>query len=378
MRHTAPLLAALLLLLPLSVARAGEEDPAKRAQLASKLRLFVRECLDKADADKEIAALRSLERLRDELDHRRDRALIAIFHPVASALRNASDPTLQALQRIVERRVEAVREVWRDPRVATLSQESGIRETLRYLGRLFQDLERLGDEAPRLRAHAGVLPLYWYRREITVRDFYWTHEEETRQDYDAWVVGFYNEAHIADCSAEAREQIRLLNAYRRMIGYSASVKTDTPIQAGMDEVALLKTLAAATLVDRKPIHALRIDKRLVAAAEGHARGMADGGYFSHMTPEHLGQAGTRSPAERIARAGYGATAMSENIAAGAKTAAQAHALWLLHRTKHQILLGPWSDVGVAHTKDRWVQNFGAGDGGPQKKQPDVKPRRGSG
>lgn len=370
------LLVLVLVLLPAPAARA-EEEAAARAQQVTKLRLLAREMLDRIDADPDADALRSLLRLRGELDRLRDRALVAIFHPVAPELRASAHPTAVLLQQIVERRVRAVRAVYEDPTNVMLPQTSGVREALRYLERLFADLERLGDPAPLLRAHAGVLPQLWYRRDITVRDVHETQAEAEEQDFDRWVDGFYNEARKADCTPAAHEQVRLLNAYRRLMAYTARVEARAPVHAGMQEPALLKALDEAVLADRRPIRALRIDKRLVAAAEGHAQAMAAGGFLSHVTPPAHAEPGRRSPADRIAHAGYEAVGMAENLAAGARTAAAAHGMWLLHRAKHQILLGPWSDVGVGHVEDRWVLVLAHGDGGPQTKQPDTKPRRGS-
>lgn len=369
--------AVLLLVLPFTPAVAGDEEPAETAKQIKKLRGLAREVLDKIEADPNIHALRSLGRLRDELDHRRDRALMALYYPVDTDLVPRVGKTRQILAKIVARRVAAVAEIWDEKRAVVLPQESGIGQQLRFLGRVIADLEKLGDAAPRLREAAGVLPIYWYRTDVGIRDFYRTKQETKDQQYDRWVMEIYNAAREADIDAEARRQVHLTNAYRRMIAYIVHVKAGTAITAEMDETAILNALDTGTITKRTPIRAMRIDKRLVASAKSHARSMSQGRYFSHMVPNSVTTHTGRSPGDRMRAAGYKGKAMSENLAAGAKQAVNAHHIWRHSAAQHRNLLAPWADIGVAAHENRWVQNFATGDGGPQTVQPDLTPRRGS-
>jgi uncharacterized protein YkwD len=66
---------------------------------------------------------------------------------------------------------------------------------------------------------------------------------------------------------------------------------------------------------------LRVDDRLVAAAQGHSADMAARNYFSHTSPEGLG------PGDRTAAQGYPQWS-GENIAVGYPTAADVVAGWM--------------------------------------------------
>ncbi len=367
----------LVILLVPGAASAGDPDAIEKAGLITKLRLLARERLDEIDAHPGIHALRSLGRLRDELDRRRDRALVAIFHPVDPAEVPQGSTTARTLQRIVDRRVAAVREIWDDPRVATLEPQSGIGETLRSLQRLIDDLERLGESAGDLRAHAGILPLYWYVREVGIRDYFRSEEESRKQQYDLWVADFYNEENRGDWAPEAREMARVTNDYRRMLGFTVRVRPAALLRADMEEADIVRALDAAVVEKRTPIRALRVESRLGRAARAHARSMTEGGFFSHVVPAEVAVDTGRTPAQRMAAVGYQATGLAENLARAGSNPGAVLGLWQRARSKHQSLLGVWSDIGVAHVDGRWVHLLAIGDGGPLEVTQDAKPRRGN-
>lgn len=100
---------------------------------------------------------------------------------------------------------------------------------------------------------------------------------------------------------------------------------------------------------------LRMNPRLVAAANSHARAMAEQNFFGH-----AGKDGSRF-SSRIKRQGYSYRAAAENIAAGQKSAGQVVQGWLKssgHR--RNILNCQMKDTGIALVY-----------------QPDDKPLRGS-
>jgi uncharacterized protein YkwD len=88
--------------------------------------------------------------------------------------------------------------------------------------------------------------------------------------------------------------------------------------------------------------ALVMDARLVAAARGHARAMAEQNFFGH-----AGKDGSRFSA-RIKRQGYTYRAAAENIAAGQSSAAAVVSGWL-NRAGHRrnILNCGMRETGVA-------------------------------
>lgn len=125
---------------------------------------------------------------------------------------------------------------------------------------------------------------------------------------------------VAAATPAEREQVRLTNDYRLMLGRPA----------------------------------LRLDARLVASARGHALDMERLGFFDHTSPV----AGKASFQERIAAAGYPSPG-GENIALGMTTPQAAHLGWYRSSGHHRNLLSTsYTAVGSGAAGKHWVQNFG--------------------
>lgn len=125
-----------------------------------------------------------------------------------------------------------------------------------------------------------------------------------------------------------------------------------PAMASPAESVLSAINAARVRVGCQP---LRLDARLVAAAKGHARAMAEENFFGH-----AGRDGSRF-SSRIRRQGYVYRTAAENIAAGQKSASAVVKSWLQsagHR--RNILNCRMTETGIAVVY-----------------QPDDKPLRGS-
>jgi uncharacterized protein YkwD len=100
--------------------------------------------------------------------------------------------------------------------------------------------------------------------------------------------------------------------------------------------------------------ALRVDDRLVAAAQAHSDDMAAQDYFSHTSLDG------RSFADRVLAAGYPSPG-GENIAQGQQGAQAVHDAWMNsegHRAN--ILNCAFTAIGVGLHADTWTwtQNFG--------------------
>ncbi|MGW6417939.1 CAP domain-containing protein [Streptomyces sp. NPDC055055] len=115
---------------------------------------------------------------------------------------------------------------------------------------------------------------------------------------------------------------------------------------------------ANTERDKAGCGPLRSERRLRAAAQGHADDMAARDYYEHHTPEG------RDAGDRISGAGYAWATWGENIHRGPRTPARAMDDWMGspgHRAN--ILNCAFKDigVGVALTANGpwWVQDFGA-------------------
>ncbi|MGW9447479.1 CAP domain-containing protein [Streptomyces sp. NPDC055632] len=103
---------------------------------------------------------------------------------------------------------------------------------------------------------------------------------------------------------------------------------------------------------------LRSERRLRAAAQGHADDMAARDYYAHSGPEG------RDGGDRMTSAGYAWSTWGENIHRGPKSPALAVADWMGspgHRAN--ILNCAFKDIGVGVNLGSdgpwWVQNFGA-------------------
>jgi uncharacterized protein YkwD len=102
--------------------------------------------------------------------------------------------------------------------------------------------------------------------------------------------------------------------------------------------------------------------QLASAARGHARQMAERGFFQHVDPEGRGSR------ERAAAAGFRG-AVAENLAWGQSTAEQVLAAWLqspghcatLMSPNHQLLGVGYA--GGARSKPLWVLMVGQGVSG---------------
>jgi uncharacterized protein YkwD len=126
-----------------------------------------------------------------------------------------------------------------------------------------------------------------------------------------------------------------------------------PARAATTAEAVLS--AVNTVREKAGCEPLRLDARLTAAAEGHARAMAEQNFFGH-----VGKHGSRLET-RIRKQGYDYREAAENIAAGQSSALQAVESWLNsagHR--RNILDCRMKDTGIAmgyQADDRPIRGF---------------------
>lgn len=107
---------------------------------------------------------------------------------------------------------------------------------------------------------------------------------------------------------------------------------------------------------------VRADAALTSASRAHARDMGVNSYFSHTSQDG------RSLVDRALAAGYRATGIGENIAAGQPTPQSVVEAWLASPGHCQNLMrASWVDLGVGYVvtpgapyRGYWVQMFGDG------------------
>lgn len=114
----------------------------------------------------------------------------------------------------------------------------------------------------------------------------------------------------------------------------------------------------------KPTHALKMEPRLRCAARLHSKYMGETKDYGHVT-----KAGVNFD-KRINDTGYPSATVSENIAAGARSAAEVMGLWLDSDGHCRNIMWPdFTEIGIGHATDNaddpyfgpypyWTQNFG--------------------
>lgn len=147
-----------------------------------------------------------------------------------------------------------------------------------------------------------------------------------KEEYDAnkGVLAGNEAIADADCDAESKEHVRVLNDYRMMLGRGA----------------------------------LAINLALYKAATGHSKYQEKIGRIGHDIPGHPDGV---TPQQRCKRAGYGGS-VGENCLMGAKTPAEAVWQWYNAAEHHRSMIGAWAHIGAGHSGVYWTQNFGGGRG----------------
>ncbi|MFF4169567.1 CAP domain-containing protein [Streptomyces sp. NPDC001744] len=159
-------------------------------------------------------------------------------------------------------------------------------------------------------------------------------------------------------SAPWPEQVRAREGERLRERWPALAPAGGAAFLGTGE-RLAKKIVSLTNVERAKAgcRPLRTDKRLRAAAQGHADDMAARGYYEHESPEG------RDAGDRMRAAGYAWSTWAENIHRGPKTPARAMEDWMKspgHRANIRNCALKDIGVGVSMSANGpwWVQNFG--------------------
>lgn len=266
---------------------------------------------------------------RERLDKARAHALALIFdhkkyfypyRPPAVSGEKASE--YWKVQKEVDKRVEAVKEIWLRDRTKAVVPKV-LWRNLKFLrwvnGALSQLGEPVGAEMQQI-AWTETLPPV---KALTASNFCKNVKEKERFLLETRIE-MMNEALGEEILNEGeRAQVSITNTYRRMMGRNI----------------------------------LAVNPKIHRAARGHAVEMGALGYFGHFSPKPE----RRTPYQRMRLEGYDA-GVSENCAKTA-SAADAHRRWLHSSGHHRNILMPsHTEFGVGNAGPLWVQNFGMGDG----------------
>ncbi|HEX5135790.1 MAG TPA: FHA domain-containing protein [Planctomycetota bacterium] len=281
--------------------------------------------LDKAYAairgDPAFGKLDKLRKRKDELDVARKFALDLIFdeqkyfYPYRGTGREGE---YQKVQQEVDRRVQAVEEIWADRTTVSVKASPELDRALKQfdeaaagLRGYLVDVDEKDRDVAFLRSYLG--------KKFDLMTCYRTPEEKQLLDYTREVME-WNPTVEGDISPVEREQVEITNRYRIMFG-------------------------------RQPV---RIVEKLVKAARGHSEEMSKIGYFSHFSPTP----GLKTPWDRMKREGY-AFGVSENIIQGQSSPMAAHLGWCHSSGHHRnILMPPWTEMGTGAYGNLMTQNYG--------------------
>jgi hypothetical protein len=348
----------------LDQAEFGRRTEAKRV---ATLKAEAAALVAKVEADPVLKKVASLRARREELDKRRQYALLAIFnekhwpypHPAS-----ISGP-YEAVWNEIVRRTNEVRAIWDEPTSVKVPKTGELQQHFDRHATILAELESKGVVVDELRAAMAKHSMY-AGETLTIRTFFVDPDEKTLLAYNRWVVDVYNPGRTAVIAPPEREEVRITNEYRSMMGFMLRVEPgDDPLEA-IEAKTVVRILDKAKETGRVALRAVRIDDRLVHSARDHSIDMAKRGYFAHEAPPNpaTGEPAT-SPFDRMQKAGYTGGGMSENIA-GAGSAQDAHDRWLHSSGHHRNILSDWADQGVGLSGMLWTQNFGVGGGAPSE------------
>lgn len=272
--------------------------------------------------------LLALAEERAQLDAARKRALALIFdeqryfYPVPPNRR----AEYEQVQREVDERVAAVRELW--DAGSTVRLDERFRESLRDLtwARREQGHRSLPEDVPAWMALLGP-----ELEELALDSFAWDHRERARLLRDRWIEArnerVWSGAAETDgvaCGRAEQEQVRITNRYRALLGRQ-SVAWDPLIQA---------------------------------AAAVHSDYMSRTGNFGHFEEDVPGR---RTPFDRMREQGYD-RGVSENCHAGSGSPEGAHQGWTHSSGHHRnLLMTGHTEMATAVAGPYWTQNFGMGE-----------------
>jgi hypothetical protein len=272
--------------------------------------------------------IEELRAVRRDLDQARAHALDLIydekeyFYPYKPPQVSSDDyQRYLQVQKEVDHRVGLVRDIW-ERSLPVKPVPDKLLEQVRTLDWVEEALATCGRPVP-----TSSLDVSWSRlldgaEPIGLQTLSIDEDEVRAREHARRVIAF-NESVLDewDISRAERSSIELTNAYRMMFG-------------------------------RRP---LALNKRIQAAARGHAEEMDKLGYFSHYSPTP----GLRTPFDRMRQQGY-TLGSAENIA-DVPTAVAAHDGWTHSSGHHRtMLMAGHREFGIGAAGRKFVQNFGGG------------------
>lgn len=224
------------------------------------------------------------------------------------------------VQRLVDKLVNRVRELWENPGEG-IKLDKNVRKIIDTINLI--DQKYLPDLGASVQADEEISVLMGMINEtIDLRTVCLNSAEQALFDYNKKVWEF-NAKTIVSLSDIEKEQIKVTNEYREMMGRRI----------------------------------LAINEKLGRAARKHSEYMQSIGRLTHDGPD----AKRRTPTDRAQLEGYGGGGVSENCCVGHEDPAGAHAGWCSSSGHHRnICMEGHTELGVGKAGPYWTQKFGAG------------------
>ena len=312
-------------------------------------------------------AFKKLEKLkerREELDRCRRHALLAIFDEVHYPYPyDRGSQAYREVQTEIDRRVAAVREIWDDPTKVKIARKGNLARHLDDWDEAIAALKKADADVGDLVARMEAFSLFVTDQPVGdpgVREEPRRAEAPRLQPLgdDHLQPGADRGGHGGRAAADRGHQrvprhdglrggghprAGLLRGHRRR------ERGEDPGR-GPDRAARPPAGGAG----RRPA-----GPRRPRPQPGHA---APGVLQPLRPPNPATGAAQTSPFDRMQKAGYEGGGGSENIANGAASPEDAHAMWCHSSGHHRNILSPWHDQGVGQAGRLWTQNYGIGGG----------------
>ncbi len=266
--------------------------------------------------DSGLGNIQQLRALKTELNRRRAYAKKLIYDEKAYPYDACHGCKAQPE---VDKRVNAVRELWDNPFASSLVG-AGVKGKSDRIKEINSQLKGLGVAADTGGLNLGYIAAL-ANKKMNIQNFGLNGKEQKLIVYNHKVYDG-NKAMNSHATNAEKKQVEVTNDYRHMMGH----------------------------------HCVYIDDRLVKAARGHSAYMQSSGKFAHNIPGHPDGA---SPGQRCKKAGYTGNA-SENISMGRTGPKAVHNAWYNSSGHHRNLLkDTWRVMGAGQAGKYWTQNFGA-------------------
>ncbi len=294
----------------------------KNAAKIAALRADLLKIVDRVEKSHQAKQVDNVRRAYAKLEEARKYALdlifdeVKYFYPYRDRMKE-----YMPVERDVEERVKAVREIWEDKLLEKVRTDANLIKASEDAEKIVTDIQFYGGDPSDLVQRIENVRMY-LGHDLSVQTFFENQHDVDLMAYNEKVMRKFNPQAKGPTEPE-REQVRITNEYRMMLGHR---------------------------------RALRIHASLVTAARGHSEDMGKLGFFAHESPVP----GKTTPSDRVKLAGYDPIDVGENIYEGGGSPEAAHDGWIHSSGHHRNILDVHHvELGSGNSGKFWTQDYGA-------------------